>query len=64
MTHRGWKAIANRLAVKDIRTAQKYVRRFSIPVTKECGTVCLEEELYLEWKRENLRIVRGAVRMR
>lgn len=53
MTHRGWKAIAKRFGVKDIRTAVKYVKTFHIPVMKECGTVCLEEDLYLLWKKEN-----------
>jgi hypothetical protein len=49
ITHSGWKAIANRLGVRDIDTAKRRVKKYSIPVIRLGRCPVLDEAVYHAW---------------
>lgn len=54
----GWKAIARRLGVKDIRTAKNLVRKNHVPVYRLGKSPRLDEAVYLVWVEEVVRFNR------
>lgn len=56
VTHVGWRAIARRLGVKDIRTAKSLVWKNHIPVIRFGKSPRLDEAIYLLWVSEFIRI--------
>ena len=56
VSYTGWKAIAKRLGVKDIRTAKSLVRKNHIPVIRFGKSPRLDEVIYLAWVSEFIRI--------
>jgi hypothetical protein len=56
--HTGWKAIARRLGVKDIRTAKNLVRKNHVPVYRLGKSPLLDEAVYLVWVEEIVRLSR------
>lgn len=58
LMHTGWKAIAKRLGVKDIRTAKSLVWKNHIPVYRIGKSPRLDEAVYLVWVEEVVRFNR------
>jgi len=56
--HVGWRAIARRLGVRDIRTAKNLVRKNHVPVYRLGKSPRLDESTYLRWTREIIRLSR------
>lgn len=52
----GWRAIAKRLGVKDVRTAKSLVRNNSVPVYRLGKSPRLDEAIYILWVSEVLQI--------
>ncbi len=55
-SHTGWRAIARRLGLRDIKTARRWAIKFSIPVIKFGKLVVLDEDIYRLWFAENIQI--------
>ena len=45
----GWRAIAKRLGVRDIRTAKSLVKKYRVPVYRIGKSPRLDEAIYLTW---------------
>lgn len=58
LIHTGWKSIAKRLGVKDIRTAKSLVRKNHVPVYRLGKSPRLDEAVYLVWVGEVVRLSR------
>lgn len=54
----GWKSIARRLGVRDIRTAKSLVRKNHVPVYRLGKSPRLDESTYLRWTGEIVRLSR------
>jgi hypothetical protein len=55
-SHSGWKAIAARLGVRDVRTAKRWVKQSHIPVFRMGKFVVLDESIYRVWMSSLLEI--------
>jgi hypothetical protein len=56
--HVGWKAIARRLGVRDIRTVKSLVQKNHVPVYRLGKSPRLDESTYLRWTGEIVRLSR------
>lgn len=48
-SHTGWKAIAARLGLRDVRTARKWVVKYGVPVLFMGRKPTLDEAIYQVW---------------
>ncbi len=58
--HAGWRAIAKRLGVRDVRTARRIAEKFSLPIIKFEKAPMMDETIFLIWLSENLKAAREA----
>ncbi len=56
--HVGWKAIAKRLGVRDVRTARRIAEKFSLPIIRFEKAPMMDETIFLIWLSENLKASR------
>ena len=52
----GWKSIAKRLGVRDVRTAKSLVEKNCVPIYRIGKSPRLDEAIYLLWVSEVLQI--------
>ncbi len=58
--HVGWRAIAKRLGVRDLRTARRIAEKFSLPIIRFEKAPMMDETIFLIWLSENLKAAREA----
>ena len=49
LTHRGWKAIAKRLGLSDLKATRRHVKKYKIPVVMMNRNPVLDEAVYRVW---------------
>ncbi len=52
--HRGWKQIARRIGVADVRTARKFAKLHHLPIYYMGRSPVLDEPIFRVWIAENI----------